>query len=279
MYNELTPEEENVIVSKGTEPAFTGKYDDHYEKGTYSCRRCGADIYNSSSKFKAGCGWPSFDDEIEGAVKRLTDADGRRTEIVCAKCDAHLGHVFTGEEHTPKNIRHCVNSISIVFTPKQKTERAVFASGCFWGVEYYLGKAEGVVSTTVGYIGGDAISPTYEQVCTGTTGHAEAVEVVYDPAKVSYEELTKLFFETHNFSQVDGQGPDIGSQYRSEIFYVNESQKQTAEKLIAQLKKKDRDVATEVTKATTFYKAEGYHQDYYQKNGQSPYCHIYKKIF
>ncbi len=279
MYNELTPEEENVIVNKGTEDAFTGEFDDHYEKGVYSCRRCGAELYNSSSKFKSDCGWPSFDDEIAGAVKRLADADGIRTEILCAGCDGHLGHVFAGEGYTDKNIRHCVNSVSMEFKPEQKTERAIFASGCFWGVEYYLGRADGVVSTTVGYTGGNVENPTYEQVCADTTGHAEAVEVVYDPAKVSYEELAKLFFETHNFTQVDGQGPDIGTQYRSEIFYLNDDQKQTAEKLIDELKKKDYDVATAVTKATKFYDGEEDHQDFYEKNGQSPYCHIYKKVF
>ncbi|MCK5563730.1 MAG: bifunctional methionine sulfoxide reductase B/A protein [Planctomycetes bacterium] len=280
VYNELTPEEENVIVNKGTEDPFTGEFDDHYEKGVYSCRRCGAELYNSTAKFKSDCGWPSFDDEIAGAVKRLPDADGIRTEILCVKCDGHLGHVFTGEGYTAKNIRHCVNSISMDFKPANaKTEKAIFASGCFWGVEYHLGSADGVVSTTVGYTGGNALNPTYEQVCADTTGHAEAVEVIYDPAKVSYEELAKLFFETHNFSQVDGQGPDIGTQYRSEIFYLNENQKQTAEKLIDELKLKDYDVATKVTKATKFYNGEKDHQDYYQKNGQSPYCHVYKKIF
>ncbi len=280
MYNELSPEEENVIVNKGTEDPFSGEYDDHYEKGVYSCRRCGAELYNSSAKFKSDCGWPSFDDEIAGAVKRLADADGIRTEILCAKCDGHLGHVFTGEGYTDKNIRHCVNSVSMVFKPAiANTERAIFASGCFWGVEYYLGRADGVVSTTVGYIGGNALNPTYEQVCTDTTGHAEAVEVIYDPVKVSYEELAKLFFETHDFTQVNRQGPDIGTQYRSEIFYVNDKQKQTAEKLIAELKKKEYDVATKVTKATKFYNGEDHHQDYYEKNGGSPYCHVYKKIF
>ena len=279
MYNELTPEEERVIVNKGTEQPFSGEFDDHYEKGVYSCRRCGAELYESSAKFKSDCGWPSFDDEIAGAVKRVSDADEIRTEILCAKCDGHLGHVFAGEGYTDKNIRHCVNSVSMDFKPEQKTERAIFASGCFWGVEYYLGKKEGVVSTTVGYTGGNVENPTYQQVCTDTTGHAEAVEVVYDSAEVSYEELAKLFFETHNFSQVDGQGPDIGTQYRSEIFYLNDEQKQTAEKLVDELKKKGRDVATDGTKATTFYNGEEYHQDYYQKNGKSPYCHVYKKIF
>jgi peptide methionine sulfoxide reductase msrA/msrB len=280
MYKQLTPKEQRVIVDKGTERPFTGEFNDHYEKGVYTCRRCGEELYNSSSKFKSNCGWPSFDDEIKGAVKHIPDPDGIRTEIVCASCNGHLGHIFGGEGYTAKNVRHCVNSISMDFKPAEaKTERAIFASGCFWGVEYHFKRKAGVISTTVGYIGGNLDNPTYKQVCTDTTGHAEAVEVVYEPAKVSYGELTKLFFETHNFTQLNRQGPDVGTQYRSEIFYLSDKQKQIAEDIIEQLKGKDYDVKTSVTMAAKFWAGEGYHQDYYEKNGKTPYCHIYKKIF
>ena len=281
MYKKLTPEEERIIINKGTEKPFTGKYDKHFEKGVYTCKRCGAKLYESSSKFNSGCGWPAFDDEIPGAVKRLPDKDGIRTEIICANCGGHLGHVFTGERMTDKNTRHCVNSISLNFVPagEIKTERAIFASGCFWGTEYHLKRAPGVISTTVGYTGGHVPNPTYKQVCTDKTGHAEAVDVTYDPTKTTYEKLARLFFETHDFTQLNRQGPDIGKQYRSAIFYLNEEQKKVAQSLIKTLKEKGLNVKTEVTEGTKFWPAELYHQDYYQKNGKLPYCHVYRKIF
>ncbi|MBN1349699.1 bifunctional methionine sulfoxide reductase B/A protein [candidate division KSB1 bacterium] len=281
-WNKLTPEEERVIVHKATERPFSGKYVAHKETGTYICKRCNAPLYHSSDKFDSHCGWPSFDDEIPGAVKRLPDADGLRTEIVCANCGAHLGHVFLGEGFTSKNVRHCVNSISMKFIPaEQKTESdtAYFAGGCFWGVEYYFQKEKGVISTQVGYMGGHRKNPTYEQVCSGTTGHAETMQVVFDPSKTDFETLARLFFEIHDPTQVDRQGPDIGSQYRSVIFYADDNQKQISEKLIGLLKEKGLKVATELSAATAFWRAEDYHQKYYQHTGKKPYCHGYQKRF
>jgi len=281
MYNELTPEEARVILQKGTERPFTGKYNNHFEKGVYTCKQCDAKLFESSAKFKSDCGWPSFDDQIEGAVKWQPDADGMRTEIVCAHCGGHLGHVFQGEQLTAKNTRHCVNSVSMNFVPagQAQTERAIFASGCFWGTEYHLQRIEGVIATTVGYTGGHVENPTYKQVCTDKTGHAEAVEVVYDPTKTSYEKLVKLFFETHDFTQLNRQGPDIGKQYRSGIFYLNDEQKEIAERLVKTLREKGHDVKTEITAANKFWPGEGYHQDYYNKTRKTPYCHIYRPIF
>jgi peptide methionine sulfoxide reductase msrA/msrB len=287
MYNKLTRAQQQIIVHKGTERPFTGKYNKHYEEGTYTCARCNAKLYESSSKFNSNCGWPSFDDEIEGAVKRQTDADGRRIEILCNSCGGHLGHVFLGEQLTPKNTRHCVNSLSMNFIPATEQNeqeqvgagRAIFASGCFWGTEYYFNKTPGVISTTVGYTGGHVDNPTYKQVCTDRTGHAEAVEVSYDPDVISYEQLAKLFFETHDFTQLNRQGPDIGTQYRSGIFYLDDEQKQIANQLIQQLKIKRYNVKTEVTQADKFWPGEEYHQDYYDKTHKTPYCHTYRKIF
>jgi peptide methionine sulfoxide reductase msrA/msrB len=282
MYNKLTRQERRVIINKGTEAPFSGEYNNHFEKGVYTCRRCNAELFESNAKFKSECGWPSFDEQIPGAVKWTPDADGIRTEITCTNCGGHLGHVFLGERLTAKNTRYCVNSISMIFIPAEKrvkTEKAIFASGCFWGTEYMLKKEPGVISTAVGYTGGRVLNPTYQQVSTGRTGHAESVEVVYDPNKTSYEKLAKLFFETHDFTQLNRQGPDIGTQYRSAIFYLNDEQKETAEKLVKILEEKGKKVKTEITAAGIFWPAEEYHQQYYDKNGKRPYCHVYRKIF
>lgn len=277
---ELTAEEKRVILDKGTEAPFSGLYYDFSEKGIYVCKQCGSHLYTSSDKFSSNCGWPSFDDEIEGAVKRLPDADGVRTEIVCAHCNAHLGHVFLNEGFTEKNTRHCVNSISLEFIPAQENyEVAICAGGCFWGVEYYMQKQKGVISVESGYIGGTEKNPTYEMVCSGTTGYAEAVQVVFDTSLTNYETVAKVFFEIHDPTQLNRQGPDIGKQYRSEIFYTNPQQKIIAEKLIAILQNKGYDVTTKVTPATVFYKAEEYHQDYYTRKKTLPYCHTYTKRF
>ncbi|MDD5363006.1 MAG: bifunctional methionine sulfoxide reductase B/A protein [Ignavibacteria bacterium] len=283
-YNPLTPEEERVIINKGTERAYSGEYENFKGKGYYLCKRCDAKLYKSDDKFDSGCGWPSFDDEIPGAVTRIPDKDGMRTEIICSNCGAHLGHVFLGEGFTQKDTRHCVNSISLKFIPYDKmtdtkTDTAYFAGGCFWGVQYLMENTEGVIKTTVGYIGGHKDNPTYEQVCSGTTGHAEALEVIFDPSKVTYEKLTKLFFEIHDFTQVNRQGPDVGEQYRSGVFYLNDEQKKAAENVVSILSGKGYKVATEITKANKFWRAEDYHQKYYDVTGKQPYCHVYKKIF
>jgi peptide methionine sulfoxide reductase msrA/msrB len=280
-WKKLTPEEEKIIVHKGTEAPYSGALLYNNQKGVYVCKRCQAPLYRSDDKFDSHCGWPSFDDEIPGAVRRQPDPDGHRTEILCAACGAHLGHVFEGEMLTDKNVRHCVNSLSLDFQPESspKTQKAWFASGCFWGTEYHFSKAAGVVETTVGFMGGHVEHPSYPQVCTGTTGHLETTEVVFDPKRTTYENLVQLFFETHDFTQTDGQGPDIGSQYLSAIFYADEEQKAVAEKYIRLLTDKGFNVATVLRPAETFWPAEEYHQDYYDHKGTTPYCHIYRKLF
>jgi len=282
-YNKLNQEEKRVILDKGTEAPYSGKYYDHKQDGVYTCKQCNTPLYKSTSKFDSGCGWPSFDDTIKDTVKRVPDTDGRRIEIVCNNCGGHLGHVFEGEQFTSKNTRHCVNSISINFEEIQNNniQKAYFAGGCFWGVEYFFEKLDGVRSAISGYMGGTMPNPDYRSVCTGDTGHIEVVEVTYDSEIVDYETLAKLFFETHDATQVGGQGPDIGSQYISAIFYDNIEQKDIANNLINILEKKGYKIATKLisTLNTPFFEAEDYHQDYYFKHNKTPYCHVYKSKF
>jgi len=273
----LTPQEEAVIVHKATERPYSGDLLYNKGKGTYVCKRCGAKLYRSEDKFDSHCGWPAFDDEIPGAIKRIPDPDGYRTEIVCAHCGAHLGHVFTGEHLTSKNVRHCVNSISMTFIPDPKV--AYFAGGCFWGVEYYMEKVPGVQSVVSGYMGGTKKNPSYYDVSGGDTGYLETVAVTYDPSKVDYKTLAKMFFDIHDPTQKGRQGPDIGSQYQSAVFYNDVQEKMIAQALIAQLRKNGYDVKTELIEVTPFYKAEDYHQDYYDRHHKKPYCHGYVDRF
>ncbi len=284
--NLLDTEERKVIINKGTEAPHTGKYNDFIEGGVYLCKQCDAPLYKSQHKFQSSCGWPSFDDEIEGAIKRELVADGHRKEILCANCSGHLGHIFEGEMLTDRDLRHCVNSISLKFVSSDELrekdptiEVAYFAGGCFWGLEHLMDQKLGVVGVKSGYMGGEVENPHYEQVCSQKTGHLEVVEVSYHPEQVSFEILTKLFFEIHDPTQSDGQGPDIGDQYLSAIFYQSDDEKQVSEKLIKILEDKGLNVATKLLPVSTFWKAEDYHQDYYQKNGQQPYCHRHVKRF
>ena len=276
----LSPEEERVIVRRGTEAPFSGAFHAHHETGTYHCRRCGAALFDSDAKFDSGTGWPSFDESLPGAVREVPDPDGTRTEIVCAACGGHLGHVFRGEGFTGAGVRHCVNSVSLDFTAAAPPEaRAYFAGGCFWGVEHQFETVPGVRAAISGYMGGRTKDPSYEEVCHRDTGHVEVVEVVYDPTRVTYEELARLFFEIHDPTQVDRQGPDVGEQYRSVVFYADDEQRRTAERLIRLLERRGLAVATALEPASRFWKAEAYHQDYYRRTGKHPYCHSRQRRF
>jgi len=274
----LTPDEYRVLRQAGTERPFTGKYNDLYEDGTYACGACGTPLFGSETKYDHSTGWPSFNSPI--AENRLEYREDRshgmvRTEVRCAACGSHLGHFF--EDGPPPTRGHyCINSVALDFEPARRaeevkkggTEKAVFAAGCFWGVEDKFRRINGVLSTRVGYTGGHAKDPSYQKVCSDTTGHAESVEVIFDPDKVGYRELLDAFFRFHDPTQVNRQGPDVGTQYRSAVFYWNDAQKEAALKAIEALNKSghyDRPVATQVLPASEFYQAEDYHQKYYEK--------------
>ena len=279
--NSLSPDVLKIIRRGATEKPHTGIYNDFCQLGTYLCRGCGAALFHANSKFNASCGWPSFDESLTHAVTEQADRDGVRTEIVCTRCAAHLGHVFTGEEFTLTNKRYCVNSKSLDFiehTGIIDTEEAIVAGGCFWGIEYYLEKLTGVLRTEVGYTGGEKPRPSYYDVCTGNTGHFEAVRIIYSPSRLDYESLLKYFFEIHDPSQADGQGPDRGSQYQSAVFYYNDIQKQVAEKLIKTLQQ-TMSITTKLLPVTPFWEAETEHQHYYTRTQHQPYCHAYTKRF
>ena len=272
----LTPFAKQVINDKATEPPGTGQYINAAGNGSYLCRRCGIALFRGHSQFHSGCGWPSFDDNIIQAVKQITDADGRRTEILCERCDAHLGHVFTGEGFTNKNLRHCVNGAAIDFVADSHvmdTEEAIVAGGCFWGVDHFLRATPGVLTAEAGYAGGTTSKPDYEQVCRGNTGHYEAVRVVFDKNKTNYHAIIKRFFEIHDPCDSAGQGPDRGSQYQSAIFCYNAAQLDDAKALIQLLEQRGYKVATKLLDVQTFWPAEHYHQDYYGKHHKTPYCH------
>ena len=272
-WNSLSEHERRIIEDGGTERPFTGEFVDHKADGIYTCARCGTQLFNSDTKFDSGSGWPSFDDAIEGAVRELADADGRRTEIRCGTCDGHLGHVFRGEGMTPRNTRHCVNSASLDFVGAGEEAYAYFAGGCFWGVEHLLQEMDGVSTVESGYMGGHVDDPTYQQVCSGRTGHAEVVKVTYNPFEVNYRALAKRFLEIHDPSQMNRQGPDIGTQYRSAIFTSTDSEREAVQELFGLLEARGYSIATTIEPHATFWPAEEYHQDYYEKSGRTPYCH------
>jgi len=278
-YRDLTPEEEYVIVHGGTESPFTGEYVDTFEDGVYVCRRCGAPLFMSETKFSAHCGWPAFDLAIEGAVEARPDRDGARTEILCASCGGHLGHVFTGEGFTERDTRHCVNSVSMDFIPADRIGTVFFAGGCFWGVENAFERTSGVLEARSGYMGGTTDDPSYSEVCSGATGHTETVKVVYDTSAIEFRELAMIFFEIHDPTQLNRQGVDMGSQYRSAVFYTTDEQLTILEELVGILRNRGYEVVTELAPAGDFWSAEEYHQNYFDKNGIGTSCHLRVRRF
>lgn len=282
--DKLTDEQYYILRESGTERPFTGEFVFHKDEGTYKCAGCGAELFTDEMKFDSHCGWPSFDREIEGGKilqTRDTSHGMIRTEITCANCGGHLGHIFDdGPTETGK--RYCVNSVALEFAPKEKsvssTEVVTLGGGCFWCIEAVFDELNGVHKVESGYSGGDLEDPTYEDVVSGETGHAEVIQITFDPSIITFEELLEVFFTMHDPTTLNKQGPDIGTQYRSAIFYHNKEQKGIAERVIDTLnanKVFDNPIVTEVTAYSEFYKAENYHQDYYKYNRNQPYCRMF----
>tara|TARA_B100000902_G_scaffold153568_1_gene150104 strand:- start:22490 stop:23332 length:843 start_codon:yes stop_codon:yes gene_type:complete len=268
-FSKLNSKEKKIIVDKGTELPFSGKYNDFFKAGIFICRACKNPLFESSSKFNSSCGWPSFDEEIEGSIVKYDDFSGGRirTEICCKKCDGHLGHVFKGEKMTVKDTRHCVNSLSIQFKEYKNLKTAYFAGGCFWNIEKLFNELTGVYLCHSGYMGGKTKDPTYDDVSTGLTNHAETVKIYFDENDISYIELLRIFYDNHNPTTLNAQGNDVGTQYRSIIFYSNKNQKLQAEKFTnSENKKWNNKIVTEIIPSQIFYRAEEFHQNYLNKN-------------
>lgn len=287
--SKLDAETFRITQKAGTEPAFCGTLLDNKKEGNYFCVVCGLPLFSSEHKFNSGTGWPSFFREFD--PEHVTRKEDRgygmeRVEINCARCGAHLGHVFD-DGPKPTGERHCLNSASLKFhekgsplpqesLPVETNEVAYFAGGCFWGIEHYFQKGPGVIDAVSGYMQGRVDKPTYEQVCDKGTGHAETVKVVFDPRKIGYRRLLEAFFVMHDPTQLNRQGPDVGDQYRSGIWYTSEAQQREAEAFIKELSAserfKGRKIVTQVQPAATFWPAEEYHQDYIEKTGRA--CHV-----
>jgi len=294
----LTNDQFHILRAQGTERAFCGTLLDNHKEGVYTCAGCGLPLFASDSKFNSGTGWPSFFQPIakENVIEHVDNSIGmQRTEILCARCDGHLGHVFE-DGPRPTGLRFCLNSESLKFTDKNKLASladpaaeqnagspdvtkdgkatAVFAGGCFWCTEAAFEQLKGISDVESGYAGGSKETANYERVCEGDTGHAESIRVTYDPKQVSYDRLLDAFFNAHDPTSLNRQGNDVGTQYRSAIFYANEAQERAARakiKHLTETKAFPDPIVTSLEPLKEFYPAETYHQDYAKKHPSQPY--------
>jgi peptide methionine sulfoxide reductase msrA/msrB len=270
----LNPEVFWVTREKGTERAHSSEMCSRFESGKYACACCGALLFDGDEKFESGTGWPSFTQPAKKksvAYHKDISFGIVRIEALCNTCDAHLGHVFP-DGPKPSGLRYCMNALSLKKV-ESSLKKATFGGGCFWCTEAVFTELKGVQKVESGYSDGQIDNPTYREVCSGLTGHAEVIEITYDPDEISYRDLLQIHLSTHNPTTLNRQGADVGTQYRSIILYRNEEEKAVATAIILETNKAFQEpIVTELKPLAQFYKAEEYHQDYYKNNSEAGYC-------
>lgn len=274
----LTPEQYRVTRQKGTEAPFSSDSCGLYEPGLYACACCDTLLFDANEKFDSGTGWPSFTQPIKAnAIAYHEDSSHgmSRVETTCNSCDAHLGHVFP-DGPQPSGLRYCMNAVAlkkVTETISATTQTATFGGGCFWCTEAIFSKLNGVISVRSGYAGGETEQPNYRAVCSGTTGHAEVIQITFDPSIISYNDLLRIHLTTHDPTTLNQQGADRGTQYRSIILAHDDKQLASANAVIKEVQAHySQPIVTQVAHFDTFYKAEAEHQSYYELNPDNRYC-------